>query len=189
MAKIGRLTATLAMALALLAVSANAASAANKLHLDFEHVEVPVGSKAVFSLVARIGEEGCDSDDHGTLVTNGKPTDALTFSGGVSGCVGAAFKGFTGTATSVKIAASGAATVKTKNLTAEMADHCNYRFGTIKLTFVPGFTFGETLSVAKLNRASSSKPCAPTQGFTLEVNVVYETEFGGGGNFEAVVSS
>ncbi len=188
MAKTARLTATLVVALALMAVAANAASGASRLHLDFEGAEVHAGSPSRIDLVARIGEEGCRNTSLGSLLTNGKPTDTLAFSEDEYFCVGTPFVAFTGAATSAKIAADGKATVKTSNLVIEMTGPCYYKFGTVKLTLKPGFAFGETVSVGKLQKASSARSCASTQGFALAVLVFYNGS-GSPSIYETVVTS
>ena len=188
MVKLGRLTATFTTVLALMAVSANAASAASRLHLDFEEKEVHPGAPSTIDIVAKIGEEGCRNTSQGSLVTNGKPTDTLAFSEDENFCIGSPFTAFTGTVTSAKIAADGKATIKTSNLIIEMTGPCYYKFATPKLTLKPGFAVGETLSVAKLQKASSSRSCASTKGFAMGLLVFYDGS-GSRSVYETVVTS
>jgi hypothetical protein len=163
MARHGRRVVALMAALALAAVSATSASAAGKLNLKLNGSVASPGSGAFDGVFVHVGPQICSilSNKGGKLLTNGKAKDVLSFGAPqYQECEEETLYSLSGaTATSVKVASSGAAQAK---FAPKLAIHEPAPASTNTASSRSYSPRGSALRMARRSRESSTrKPATP----------------------------
>jgi hypothetical protein len=160
-----------ACAALLLASCATAALGKQALQLNDAHAPASTATVAIQANTA----SRCFEEQHGSVVSNGKPTDKLSFEAPfANGCEHVGDVPLAGAATGATINSLGALKLKMSPKLAVTTEGCRYEFSKLALHVeIPGGGLQATgNSTGKLNKALSTSGCATKSVISFSV-VIY----------------